>query len=136
MLSIAGYISDLLWVKTGSMRIARSHMIWICQLLSAISFVPILYSPSFEWAIFFLSLGLGFGLMPNASFYAINTDLAKDKAATSLGLMDSFPGPGRHNCPLHDRSSGRKNQELQFSLHAAHFLHPGGSAGCSRYAKP
>lgn len=90
MLSIAGYISDLLWVKTGSMRIARSHMIWICQLLSAISFVPILYSPSFEWAIFFLSLGLGFGLMPNASFYAINTDLAKDKAATSLGLMDSF----------------------------------------------
>lgn len=90
MLSIAGYISDRLWVKTGSMRIARSHMIWICQLLSAISFIPILYSPSFEHALVFLSLGLGFGLMPNASFYAINTDLAKDKAATSLGLMDSF----------------------------------------------
>lgn len=90
MVTIAGYVSDILWKKTGSMRIARSHPIWICQLLSALSFLPILYSPSFEHAIFFLSLGLGFGFMPNASFYAINTDLAKDKAATSLGLMDSF----------------------------------------------
>ncbi len=90
MVSAAGFISDKLYVKTGSMRIARSHVMWICQLLSAISFIPILFSPSIEHALVFLSLGLGFGFMPNASFYAINCDLAKDKAATSLGLMDSF----------------------------------------------
>jgi sugar phosphate permease len=35
-----------------------------------------------------ISLGLGFGMMPNAVFYAINTDLAKDRAGTSLGIMD------------------------------------------------
>ena len=27
-------------------------------------------------------------MMPNAVYYAINTDLTHDKAATSLGLMD------------------------------------------------
>ena len=37
-----------------------------------------------------LSLGIGFGLMPNAAFYVINTDLCQDRAATSLGIMDCF----------------------------------------------
>lgn len=41
-------------------------------------------------SLIMISLGIGFGLMPNACFYALNCDLAKDRAATSLGLMDSF----------------------------------------------
>ena len=36
----------------------------------------------------FISLGVGFGMMPNAAFYAINCDLAKDRAATSQGIMN------------------------------------------------
>jgi nitrate/nitrite transporter NarK len=27
-------------------------------------------------------------MMPNAAFYAINADLARDRAGTSLGIMD------------------------------------------------
>lgn len=86
----AGWLSDWLYKKTGSLRIARSHMIWSCQLLSALCFIPIMFSPSLELAITMISLGIGLGLMPNAAFYAINTDLAKDRAATSLGVMDTF----------------------------------------------
>jgi len=86
----AGFISDYIWKKTGSMRKARTHMIWICQLLSGLCFIPIMFNPDLNVALVMISLGLGFGLMPNACFYAMNCDLAKDKAATSLGLMDSY----------------------------------------------
>ncbi len=65
-------------------------MIWICQLLSALAFVPILFSPTLEVALVSISLGVGIGMMPNAAFYAINCDLAKDRAGTSIGLMDCF----------------------------------------------
>lgn len=88
LLAFAGWLSDWLLIRTGSIRTARSHLIWICQLLSALCFMPILLSDSLDIARISLSLGLGFGLMPNAAFYALNTDLAKDRAATSLGIMD------------------------------------------------
>lgn len=90
MLAFAGWLSDYLWKKTGNMRIARTHIMWVSQLLSGLCFIPIMFKPDLNMAIVYLSLGLGFGLMPNACFYAINCDLAKDKAATSLGVMDSF----------------------------------------------
>ena len=86
----AGFISDYIWKKTGSMRASRTHMIWVCQLLSGLCFIPIMFNPALNVALVMISLGLAFGLMPNACFYSINCDLAKDKAATSLGLMDMF----------------------------------------------
>jgi len=86
----AGFISDYIWKKTGSMRKARTHLIWICQLISGLCFIPIMFNPNLNVALVMISLGLAFGLMPNACFYSVNCDLAKDKAATSLGLMDMF----------------------------------------------
>ena len=90
LLASAGFLSDWLWRKTGSARIARSHMIWICQLLSAICFVPVVFTSDLTVAIASISLGVGFGLMPNSAFYALNCDLAKDRAATSQGIMACF----------------------------------------------
>jgi len=90
LLVTAGFISDRIWKKTGSMRAARSHLIWICQLLSAACFVPVVMIHDMQIALLLISLGLGLGLMPNACFYALNSDLAKDRAATSLGIMDFF----------------------------------------------
>ncbi len=90
LLASAGFISDWLMKKTGSARLARTHMIWICQLVSALCFIPLMFSHELNVALLMISLGIGIGLMPNACFYALNTDLAKDRAATSLGIMDSF----------------------------------------------
>jgi len=87
---LGGIICDKLWQKTQSIRISRSHIIWICQILSVICFIPVIFSPSLTVSLICISLGVGFGLMPNAAFYAINADLAFDKAATSLGVMDAF----------------------------------------------
>lgn len=85
-----GRLSDYLFQKTGSYRISRSHMIWMCQLVSALCFIPIMFHPSLELAITMISLGIGVGMMPNAAFYTLNCDLAKDRAGTSLGIMDCF----------------------------------------------
>lgn len=85
---LGGWISDALWKKTHSIRIARSHLIWICQLLSALCFIPAVFCHSLSIALTSISLGIGFGMMPNAAFYALNTDLAHDRAGTSLGIMD------------------------------------------------
>jgi ACS family hexuronate transporter-like MFS transporter len=88
LLVLGGWISDILWRKTRSIRIARSHLIWVCQLLSALCFIPAVVCHSFTVAMTSITLGVGFGMMPNAAFYAINADLAHDRAGTSLGIMD------------------------------------------------
>ncbi|MCC7527911.1 MAG: MFS transporter [Candidatus Melainabacteria bacterium] len=90
LLAAAGFISDWLMKKTGSARLARTHMIWVCQLISALCLIPLMFTHELNVAMVMISLGIGIGLMPNACFYALNTDLAKDRAATSLGIMDSF----------------------------------------------
>jgi len=88
LLLLGGLLSDIIWRKTQSIRLARSYIIWICQALSAFCFLPLIYYPSLPIALISISLGVGFGMMPNAAFYAINADLARDRAATSLGVMD------------------------------------------------
>ncbi|HEY9772763.1 MAG TPA: MFS transporter [Planktothrix sp.] len=90
LMPVAGWLSDLLYQRTGSYRIARSHQIWICQLLSALCFIPVIFSHSLLFSITMISLGMGLGMMPNAAFYALNYDIARDKAGTSLGIMDCF----------------------------------------------
>jgi len=90
LLLLGGILSDKLLMKTGRLRLARSHIIWICQLFSALCFMPVILFHSLSIAIIFITLGVGFGLMPNAVFYSLNIDLAKDRAATSLGIMDCF----------------------------------------------
>lgn len=88
LLLIGGWLSDYLWNKTRSIRIARSHVIWVCQVISALCFLPVVYFHSLSVALVGITLGVGFGMMPNAAFYALNADLARDRAGTSLGIMD------------------------------------------------
>lgn len=95
LLLFCGFISDYLYNKTHSIRIARSHLIWVCQIISVLCFLPVVLMHSLTIAIIFISLAIGFGMMPNAAFYAINADLARDRAGTSLGIMDcSFAAAG------------------------------------------
>jgi MFS transporter, ACS family, hexuronate transporter len=89
LLVLGGILSDAIWHRTKKIRLARSHLIWVSQILSAVCLIPVIFSPSLTVALICISLGIGFGLMPNAAFYAINADLARERAATSLGIMDS-----------------------------------------------
>ena len=88
-LKIGGIISDSLYKKTQSGRIARSHLIWISQLLAAICFVALGFTHSLTLSLVFLSLGLGFGLMPQPAFFSVNIDVAKERAGSSQGITSS-----------------------------------------------
>lgn len=85
-LKLGGILSDYLYKKTGSSRIARSHIIWPSQLLAAVCFVALSYTSSLGYAILFLSLGLGFGQMPQPAFFSVNIDVAREKAGTAQGI--------------------------------------------------
>jgi len=88
-LKAGGFLSDWLYKKTGSSRLARSHVIWSSQLLAAICFVFLSYTHSLGLSLFFLSLGLGFGLMPQPAFFSINIDVAKERSGSSQGVTSS-----------------------------------------------
>ncbi len=88
-LKAGGIISDYLYKKTGSKRLARSHLIWSSQLLAAVCFVVLSFTHSLGLSILFLSLGLGFGLMPQPAFFSVNIDVAKERSGAAQGVTSS-----------------------------------------------
>lgn len=89
-LKAGGILSDYLYRKTGSSRLARSHLIWSSQLLSALFFVLLGFTDNLGLSILFLSLGLGFGQFPQPAFFSVNIDVAKTRAASAQGVTSSF----------------------------------------------
>lgn len=85
-LKCGGILSDYLYKKTGRNRLARSHLIWSSQLLAAVCFVILSFTDSLSLSIVFLSLGLGFGMMPQSAFFSINIDVAKERAGSAQGI--------------------------------------------------
>lgn len=88
-LKAGGFLSDYLYKKTGKSRLARSHIIWISQLLAAFFFVMMGFTQTLSLSIVYLSLGLGFGMMPQPAFFSINIDVAKHRAGSSQGITSS-----------------------------------------------
>lgn len=89
-LKAGGFITDYLYKKTGSGRLSRSHVIWVSQALAAIFFVLLSFTTTLGMSIVFLSLGLGFGLLPQPAFFSVNIDVAKERSGTAQGLTSSF----------------------------------------------
>lgn len=85
-----GYLSDYLLRRTGSLRSARSHPIWISQLLSALCILPVIFSHGFGTALVFISLAVALGMSANSAYYAINVDVARERSGTALGVMDAL----------------------------------------------
>jgi ACS family hexuronate transporter-like MFS transporter len=85
-----GYLSDYLLRRTGSLRIARSHPIWISQLLAALCILPVIYTHEFGVALTFISLAVALSMSANSAYYAINVDVARERSGTALGVMDAL----------------------------------------------
>ena len=85
-----GYLSDWLLKRTGSLRAARSHPIWISQLLAALCVLPLIYTHDFRVALVFITLAVALGMSTNAAYYAINVDVARERSGTALGVMDTL----------------------------------------------
>ena len=64
-------------------------MIWTSQLLAALFFVLVSFTHSLSLSILFLSLAIGFGLLPQPAFFSVNIDVAKERAGTAQGVTSS-----------------------------------------------
>ncbi len=87
---LVGYFSDRLFLRTGSVRKGRVHLIWVFQLMAALSFVPLLFIESKEWAIVWLSLGIGMSMSPNGPYYSICSDLFPRQSGAATGILVTF----------------------------------------------
>lgn len=88
LLWITGYLSDFIFKKTNSLRFSRSYPIWISQLLAALSIIPILLFHNLTIAMISITLAVAFSLSANAAYYAVNVDIARERAGTALGIME------------------------------------------------
>jgi MFS transporter, ACS family, aldohexuronate transporter len=86
---IFGYLSDALLRATGRLRIARSHPIWISQLLAGLCILPVIFVHNLTVMLVFISLAVGLSMSANAAFYAVNVDVARERSGTALGIMDT-----------------------------------------------
>jgi ACS family hexuronate transporter-like MFS transporter len=88
-LKVGGVLSDWLYQRTRSTRIARAHVIWASQLLAAVFFVLLGFTNSLGLSIVFLSLGLGFGMLPQPAFFSTNIDIAQERVGAAQGVTSS-----------------------------------------------
>ena len=89
LLVALGYLSDYLLARTGSLRISRTMLIGVSQLVAALAVIPIGLVHSLPVAIACITTAVAFSMGANASYYAINVDIVPGRAATALGIMDT-----------------------------------------------
>ncbi|WP_110674663.1 MFS transporter [Salinicola sp. RZ23] len=81
-------LSDTLLRRTGKLRIARSYLIAATQGLAALVILPVAFTDNLTLALILITIAVAASMGANAAFYAVNIDVARDRSATSLGIMD------------------------------------------------
>ncbi|MDG2105058.1 MAG: MFS transporter [Pirellulaceae bacterium] len=99
LMPIFGWLSDSLMQKTGRTRLARVHLIWICQLIAVAFFVPVIFVTSITWSVIFISLAIGFSMAPNSPYYSICADLFPSRTGVATGVIVTFFSASGVLCP-------------------------------------
>ena len=99
LMPIGGWLSDAIMTRTGRTRAARVHLIWICQLLAVLFFIPVMLVSSVSWAVVFVSLAIGFSMAPNSPYYSICADLFPTRTGTATGIIVTFFSLSGIACP-------------------------------------
>lgn len=83
-----GRWSDRLLKTTGRMRVARSYLIAGSQFVAALAVIPVALTDNLTVAIAGITVAVAASMGANAAYYAVNVDIAPQRAATALGIMD------------------------------------------------
>lgn len=87
LMPLAGWLSDSIMRRTGRTRAARVHLIWICQLLAVVFFIPVIFVSTVTWAVLFVSIAIGFSMAPNSPYYSICADLFPRRTGVATGFI-------------------------------------------------
>ncbi|WP_423820638.1 MFS transporter [Salinisphaera sp. SPP-AMP-43] len=88
VLFVLGHLSDTILKRTHRLRPARSYLIAGTQAIAAVAVVPVAFSSSLTVSLVLITIALAASMGANASYYATNVDIAPDRSATALGIMD------------------------------------------------
>ncbi len=99
LMPIGGWLSDAIMTRTGRTRTARVHLIWICQLLAVLFFIPVMFVGSVTWAVIFVSLAIGCSMAPNSPYYSICADLFPKRTGMATGVIVTFFSLSGIVCP-------------------------------------
>jgi MFS family permease len=87
--TLGGVITDRLLRRTGSLRIARSAMVSVCMLLTALALFPLMFVHSVNVSLACLSAGFFFAEMTIGPMWAIPMDIAPAYSGTASGMMNT-----------------------------------------------
>jgi MFS family permease len=87
MTLIVGWFTDLVYTKTQCLRYSRTYPLIVSHLVSGVALIPLWMSHDIYWILLSLSLSVGAVMSVNAVYYSVNVDVAKERAATSFGVM-------------------------------------------------
>lgn len=88
VLVLLSNLSDTLLRRTGKLRIARSYLIAATQALAALVILPVAFTDNLTHALILITIAVASSMGANAAFYAVNIDVARDRSATALGIMN------------------------------------------------
>ncbi len=99
LMPLAGWCSDWIMRRTGRMRSARVHLIWVCQLVAVVFFIPVMFVSTATSAVAFVSIAIGFSMAPNSPYYSICADLFPSRTGVATGFIVTFFSLSGIVCP-------------------------------------
>ena len=87
--TLGGVITDQLLRRTGSLRIARSGMVSVCMLLTALVLFPLMFVHSVSVSLACLSAGFFCAELTIGPMWAIPMDIAPAYSGTASGMMNT-----------------------------------------------
>lgn len=87
--TLGGVITDQVYIRTGSLRRARSGMVALCMLFALLSLIPLFLTHNLYVSIACLACGFFFAEMTIGPMWAIPLDVAPEYAGTASGMMNT-----------------------------------------------
>jgi len=87
--TMGGLVTDKVLRRTGRLEIARSWMVSVCLLLTALSLVPLMFVHNVSVSLACLSAGFFFAEMTIGPMWAIPMDIAPAYSGTASGMMNT-----------------------------------------------
>ncbi|MBV9549657.1 MAG: MFS transporter [Alphaproteobacteria bacterium] len=86
--TLGGIVTDRLLHQTGNLKLARSAMVALCMILTALSLLPLLFVHDLYVSLACLAAGFFFAEMTIGPMWAVPMDIASDLSGTASGMMN------------------------------------------------
>jgi len=87
--TLGGMITDELYIRTGSLKRARSWMVAVCMMLTLLSLIPLFLTHNLFVSMACLACGFFFAEMTIGPMWAIPLDIAPGYSGTASGMMNT-----------------------------------------------